>query len=628
MSKKIFKISLTVLFIFFVVASIDIRIYGKTQSENYLLSSMSDDECYSFVVNNGVNIPESMDEVTTTKKLIKNIILTVEKNPNCTFNYNFIDTAIFAEDVKKLVVKYYDLDNSSSIVGRSLENYYELQDSYVYGGGEWRTFCGDYKTKWYNYNCYAYAIGRTESPANYGEYHNQYQPGVFSDNGSFSYSMDICELAQLVCDDLYSLGMININVYNNMPNILNEDYKMICVRRGPTDYHFMKYDIQTDSWYHKPGKTAVLKYKYSPENNYTWSDEHSLYGVEYAPENYYASEIQYITYQMPKVELNYNTSNLNIEKGIQPGNDIIFEVVVNFEKEYIIKLYSDYIVNAYLYDYDMDLICSITPILENNNVYSIMEDNLSVGVYYLRLDYEENDASGDITITVFSETVNLLYLGNNFEIDENNVFINNHSTGLYKISVNANCLFYDGEIIIFDCQEKYNPMSRLYTSLFVLGANNSYGSNNLVVYLVEGNSYFIDISSRIANGFSATINIELIDNEFEVDLGVSSNYIIMNEEHRLGDHFQKIDLVDNGTIVVEYEYEGIQDETIYFVLFREIFDETTNQLMIELVFPEMMVTYGESLIWESYLYDGVYYIGYFEKLNYNSHISITIITNV
>lgn len=178
---------------------------------------MSKDECYMFVVSNGVNIPNSMDDVSSVKDLIKSIIITIEKNPTYTFNYNFIDTAKFAEEVKSLVIEYYGLEDYSSIVNKSLRSYYELQDSYVYGDGEWKSYGGDYKTKWYSYNCYAYAIGRTESPVNYGEYYEQYQPGIFSGNGSFYYSMDIEELAQLVCDDLSSLGMTNINVNNEIP---------------------------------------------------------------------------------------------------------------------------------------------------------------------------------------------------------------------------------------------------------------------------------------------------------------------------------------------------------------------------------------------------------------------------
>ena len=230
---------------------------------------MSKDECYMFVVSNGVNIPSSMDDFSSVKDLIKSIIITIEKNPTYTFNYNFIDTAKFAEEVKSLVIEYYGLEDYSSIVNKSLRSYYELQDSYVYGDGEWKSYGGDYKTKWYSYNCYAYAIGRTESPVNYGEYYEQYQPGILSGNGSFYYSMDIEELAQLVCDDLSSLGMTNINVSNEIPSVLNNDYKMICVRKSSNDYHFMKYDIQTDSWYHKPWRSAVLRYKFIPQNNYT-----------------------------------------------------------------------------------------------------------------------------------------------------------------------------------------------------------------------------------------------------------------------------------------------------------------------------------------------------------------------
>ena len=108
---------------------------------------------------------------------------------------------------------------------------------------------------------------------------------------------------------------------------------------------------------------------------------------------------------------------------------------------------------------------------------------------------------------------------------------------------------------------------------------------------------------------------------------VTTSYIIVSEEHQMGDSFKKIDMVDNGRIIIEYEYDGSQKETIYFVLFKENFNEATNYYEIELVFPEMMVTYGQSLNWPSNLYDGTYYIGYFNKLDYSSSISIIIMTN-
>ena len=68
-------------------------------------------------------------------------------------------------------------------------------------------------------------------------------------------------------ENLEKMGYTNIF---STPSIqaITDDQELICIRMCEVDYHFMRYDIETNAWYHKPGLTAVLKYNYVPSNNY------------------------------------------------------------------------------------------------------------------------------------------------------------------------------------------------------------------------------------------------------------------------------------------------------------------------------------------------------------------------
>ena len=73
---------------------------------------------------------------------------------------------------------------------------------------------------------------------------------------------------------------------------------LICVRTASNyiDYHFMRYMPSTTKWNHKPGLTAVLKYKYSPAS-YNWTNE-AFDGVNYLPGTIiYSGSIGYIIYK-------------------------------------------------------------------------------------------------------------------------------------------------------------------------------------------------------------------------------------------------------------------------------------------------------------------------------------------
>jgi len=54
-------------------------------------------------------------------------------------------------------------------------------------------------------------------------------------------------------------GYGDVSVYSSEPSIIQLWQTLICIRKGSSDYHFMKYDKSSQAWHHKPGGTAPLK---------------------------------------------------------------------------------------------------------------------------------------------------------------------------------------------------------------------------------------------------------------------------------------------------------------------------------------------------------------------------------
>lgn len=123
---------------------------------------------------------------------------------------------------------------------------YTLQSNTVKNSsGNWVTSGGAWNTKWSNYNCYAYSINRSE---NYPFYSTgkQYQPGDMSGSGRFYNCEDITDLVDIVEKDLEKMGYTNISSTLSIPTITDEQ-ELICIRMGEEDYHFMRYDMETNA---------------------------------------------------------------------------------------------------------------------------------------------------------------------------------------------------------------------------------------------------------------------------------------------------------------------------------------------------------------------------------------------
>lgn len=244
--------------------------------------------------------------------------------------------------------------------------------------GNWVTSGGVYHEEWAYYNCYAYAIRMPGESITAG----------FMSGGDYELSSaTVQEVALLVKADLEALGYSNVQLHSEIPAI-NETQELICFRKtvlesDKTDFHYMRYDYDTNAWYHKPGETAVLKYNGVPSNDILWRHEVvDATGMWLYPDTKYGGEIIYITYTKNIINVGQTVS-----KSINPGKEILCEINVDTCGEYAFTLASVYSNNFYLYNADLDLL------LEDSGTQNVAQIELSPGKYYLRVNLEDYDDS-------------------------------------------------------------------------------------------------------------------------------------------------------------------------------------------------------------------------------------------
>jgi len=158
---------------------------------------------------------------------------------------------------------------------------YVLQDSTV----DPSSMFDNYKI----YNCYAYALQKTDK---------RYEPGDIKngENNNFSMALSLKEMVRLVKDDLETLGYQCVGASTVRPSSsdLAPGATAICIRRGDSDFHFMR--LVGNQWYHKPGSSQVLIYKHLPSDSLTWTNEGVDENGPYQGLLTYTSTIYYIIY--------------------------------------------------------------------------------------------------------------------------------------------------------------------------------------------------------------------------------------------------------------------------------------------------------------------------------------------
>ena len=314
-----------------------------------------------------------------------------------------------------------------------------------------------YQNNTSSYNCYAYAINRTLINGKlyyYNSIHWTYQPGDISENDKNNFDIDTngYEISRIKCNvlkDLYAMGHTNVLIYTYNENDYNPEdeydyydfyqdmlnyidfstHELICFRVGSDDYHFMKYDYDTNSWYNKIRYDPIFKYTDNngiPANDVPWG------------EGRYNSNIIYLAYNKLQIKVpqsgeidaiitikggeyvnddsNYiyccgNESCCNpsgiceCEAAIMNGGkDVVYEIVVPESGCYNICLYGgisagfNYKIYSYnMYNGNYSILSEANNTINVNiNQYFIIGENK----YYLIVDYgTDNTFNVDINVS-------------------------------------------------------------------------------------------------------------------------------------------------------------------------------------------------------------------------------------
>ncbi|WP_342564265.1 hypothetical protein NST84_03460 [Paenibacillus sp. FSL R7-0345] len=236
------------------------------------LTQLSGEDMLDTLLENGLQIPEGLEDDEFTRNAAKEIVTGIESGAITADHIPYSYTKMV-----ELAQNILDVTAAPGIAARSFSALagYTLQDSTAIG-----TWSNDYRY----YNCYGYAIGQQ----------------VFKDPGyhsgkSFSVSMSVSELADLTVSDLDALGYWGYKT-TAKPGSLAYYERVVAVRKGSNDYHFMKGDTSGSDWTHKPAGNQPMRWNYASPGYKNWSNESSFQNVNYAPTVYYNSTIYYVIY--------------------------------------------------------------------------------------------------------------------------------------------------------------------------------------------------------------------------------------------------------------------------------------------------------------------------------------------
>lgn len=193
-----------------------------------------------------------------------------------------------------------DIIDRANQVDASSEDEEELKDNIV---------IGTWDNSYLQYNCYTYALRRTDGKRN---------PGYYSQGiTSFVKTDTIYQIALKVKADLQELGYGCLKMRASYPDSIPSTHFCICVRKGEnsstTDFHFMRYD--GSYWSHKPGNTNPLRYIYLPSASVNWPLEYSFRNVIGSEDFEYTGTIYYFIYSSQHADTVYGLTGNNYHSG-------------------------------------------------------------------------------------------------------------------------------------------------------------------------------------------------------------------------------------------------------------------------------------------------------------------------
>lgn len=344
--------------------------------EEYDFANFTEADSMAFIEDNNIEIPSNLQQLDYLPEFTRELILQSYQTPNTPFCFNFIETLSYAEEIRLTVGNYLDL--AAIPMTAAATSYSLLYNKVQDANGNWVSSGGVFNPKWENYNCYAFSINRAEQPHFYNT-GKQYQPGDMGGTGYFRDGLTVDGLAEIIRADLIAMGYSNVSLSSSIPTI-NSSQELICVRiKHNVDYHFMRYDIETNAWYHKPGLMAVMKYNYVPTNDRLWYTEYFDDEGAHPSSFDYDSSIVYISYSKNQITLGQNNTS---REYIQPEKDVFCELTVSGAGHYDIDLNSPYSFEYQIYDDEFDVVSFGT-----GTSFDICLTASSAGKYYLRMNF-------------------------------------------------------------------------------------------------------------------------------------------------------------------------------------------------------------------------------------------------
>lgn len=274
-----------------------------TDNDLTALSEFSDIELLQFLDDNNINVPTVYKNASDSIPFVRTIIERLESGSSMNIRYECYALMEFSNNIQVAVKNYYC---ASGVVPYSTSTSNILIDNVVYGAWSY-----DYLY----YNCFGYAIGIEE----------WLHPGISlwlannNDMETYEYNgyANMQTLTSWIQSDLEYYGYTVNAISTSLPNVqVTEHTKIICFRKDlhetlmidrhglyelNHDYHFMRLD-QNGNWYHKPGATNPLRYKYVPSNSRVWVSEwYDGNAQEYGRDTSFAYEgdIYFFQYSSP-----------------------------------------------------------------------------------------------------------------------------------------------------------------------------------------------------------------------------------------------------------------------------------------------------------------------------------------
>lgn len=352
--------------------------------------------------------------------------------------------------------------------------------------------------------------------------------------------------------------------------------------------------------------------------------------------------VKYVLEHFSNIEytLGNYSSSINTNKTIVSGDSYFnnkngfYKLNVTYAKNYEFNISSNQNLNVILYDEDFSEV-SYTDFDSSNNKTHFIQ-NLSVGTYYLRTQYENEEASGTINTKINSRTTTYLNYGtNNILLNTYNdivdyYYINERGAGFFKFTVEGTKT--DGTTVslpanalkIYNDSGKLTPMDKFTVTGVSNAAQNKLGENSIITYLPRNGYFYLDIDVSSTDLKSLTINISKVESQeidlFDLNEDENSTISVLNNSSK-GDYIKTLNIEQTGKFTISYNYNGGLTDSFLFILAKQNYNSSTNQYSLTTLVVQLMDGTNDSFTYTGNLEAGKYYIGYLNKNDNSSVVS-------